>query len=291
MEEKTVSLYYKTNKSLDLAFDSTEQMHYFLGAIQYLLEEISEAMQSAQKYESRNLGIVWGEADRNEDGSLTLSEVKKMIKDLGYNIKDEDFRLLYKEIDANMDNVIDRSEFNNLISKIFTKKELMSIFQLYSDEGDMTIDNFRRFLAEEQNTQLTDLELVELVKEISNDDEITFEEFCKYITSLILNNAFSPSFQREFMDMTQPLSHYFVESSHNTYLVGHQLTGESSFDMYAKVLLSGCRCVELDIWDGANNEPKITHGRTLVSNISLEFVCKAIASSAFQNTPLSLIHI
>lgn len=37
--------------------------------------------------------------------------------------------------------------------------------------------------------------------------------------------------------------------------------------MYRDVLMDGCRCVELDCWDGPNNEPKITHGFTLTSEI------------------------
>jgi hypothetical protein len=35
--------------------------------------------------------------------------------------------------------------------------------------------------------------------------------------------------------MDNPLSYYFVASSHNTYLTGHQLRGESSVEMYREV--------------------------------------------------------
>jgi phosphatidylinositol phospholipase C delta len=79
-------------------------------------------------------------------------------------------------------------------------------------------------------------------------------------------------------DRGHPLPEYFISSSHNTYLVAHQLIGDSSAQAYETALRTGSRCVEIDAWDNDEDidEPKVTHGYTLVSHISFRSVCETI---------------
>ncbi|CAI5798133.1 1-phosphatidylinositol 4,5-bisphosphate phosphodiesterase beta-3 isoform X1 [Podarcis lilfordi] len=121
-------------------------------------------------------------------------------------------------------------------------------------------------------------------------DQMSMEGFGRYLGGE--ENTIVPPEKLDLSDdMTQPLSSYFINSSHNTYLTAGQLTGNSSVEMYRQVLLSGCRCIELDCWKGRpqDEEPFITHGFTMTTEIPFKEVIEAIAESAFKTSPFPVI--
>lgn len=95
------------------------------------------------------------------------------------------------------------------------------------------------------------------------------------------NALADPAKRPVFQDMTKPLAHYFVETSHNTYLEGNQLSSRSSVLRYVEVLRRGCRSVEVDVWDGAEGEPIVKHGYAVTTEVPFEDVIQAIADHAF----------
>lgn len=72
---------------------------------------------------------------------------------------------------------------------------------------------------------------------------MTVESFNAFLLSPD-NCAFSDQHSTTWHDMTRPLSEYYISSSHNTYLVGHQLVGVSTIEGYIRALLHSCRSVE-----------------------------------------------
>ncbi|XP_013865346.1 1-phosphatidylinositol 4,5-bisphosphate phosphodiesterase beta-4 isoform X3 [Austrofundulus limnaeus] len=134
------------------------------------------------------------------------------------------------------------------------------------------------------------IEKYERDEELKKKGHMSSDGFCRYLMSDENAPVFLDRLEL-YQEMDQPLAHYFISSSHNTYLTGRQFGGKSSVEMYRQVLLSGCRCVELDCWDGKgeDQEPIITHGKAMCTDILFKDVIQAIKETAFVTSEYPVI--
>ncbi|XP_055591839.1 1-phosphatidylinositol 4,5-bisphosphate phosphodiesterase classes I and II isoform X2 [Uranotaenia lowii] len=198
----------------------------------------------------------------------------------------EDFFNLYK-------NLTQRSEVEKVYDELVgtSKRRLMSTTQLVDFLNKTQRDpRLNEILHPYANTaRARDLiQEYEPNKFNAQKGQLSIDGFLRYLMSED-NPIMAVSKLDLSDDMEQPLSHYFINSSHNTYLTGHQLTGKSSVEIYRQSLLAGCRCVELDFWNGRTEEPVIVHGYTFVPEINAKDVLEAIAETAFKTSEFPVI--
>lgn len=104
-------------------------------------------------------------------------------------------------------------------------------------------------------------------------DLYSFGQFCTSTDNIISN----PSIIEELTDdMNQPLSHYLINSCHF-----NQKQGETiNTTMFKNVLLTGARCIQLDIREGSHGEP-VVGGHESSNSLLITEVLQTIKEAAF----------
>ncbi|NXP34988.1 PLCZ1 phosphodiesterase, partial [Leiothrix lutea] len=230
-------------------------------------------------------------------GNIDFEGCMRLLEKMQIPFDEDHLKHIFKKtIDKHTGDIISMDDFRAIYRALVHRPEFEELFKAYSTDGKILPDGqLLKFLVKEQfQTEANETTALEIIMKYEPIDEVrtkkmmSFEGFIRYMNSEECS-IFKSQHRRIYQDMNQPLCDYFISSSHNTYLIADQLMGPSHLWGYTSALLKGCRCLEIDCWDGNNNEPIVYHGHTLTSRIPFRSVIHVIDKYAFMISHHSLV--
>ncbi|XP_018494683.1 1-phosphatidylinositol 4,5-bisphosphate phosphodiesterase gamma-1 [Galendromus occidentalis] len=234
----------------------------------------------------------------NTRDTICLKDIKAFLPRVNCKLSTNKLKELFQVVDSKSQGEVGYEGFVNFYHNLMTPERLLpDTLKSYTSEDNknVTLRSFCNFLLTVQKEPIGDAVISARMRNFLQDalrdtQEPYFsqQEFVDYLFSR--DNQLLDQAKCELQqDMTRPLTHYWISSSHNTYLTGDQVKSESSCEAYARCLRMGCRCIELDCWDGPDGMPHIYHGHTLTTKIRFIDVLHTIKEHAFVASEFPLI--
>lgn len=241
-----------------------------------------------------------------EEECLDFPAVENLCLSLHINCSKDILRTHFNEADTLKRKKLNFVQFQDFLHRLKDRQDVREIYwSIAKDPADgLTLTEFFDFL---QQTQCEDVEQNQNYWTMTFDKYVrrsrartpshpesadgyvarmSFDAFLSFLSSS--SNSVYPS-QIQTPKLDRPLSEYFISSSHNTYLLGRQFAGASSTEAYITALQNGCRCIEIDCWDGADGRPIVVHGRTMTSSVLFADCIDVINRYAFLSSEFPLI--
>ncbi|CAL8247669.1 unnamed protein product [Lota lota] len=303
-EDCAFSIIYGENyESLDLVANSADVANIWVTGLRYLISygkhtlNMIESIQNSMR--SSWLGELFDETDVNNSKQVNICAAVQLVKNLNPGLKNVKIELKFKEFHKAKDKAspdVTKEEFIEVFHDLCTRPEIYFLFvQFSSNKEYLDTKDLMIFLEAEQGmAQVSEETSLEVIQSYEPSREgqlkgwLSLDGFTNYLMSPECH-IFDPEQKTVCQDMNQPLSHYYINASHNTYLIEDQFRGPSDITGYIRALKMGCRSVELDVWDGPDNEPVIYTGHTMTSQIVFRSVIDIINKYAFVASEFPLL--
>lgn len=312
--KRSFSIIFRGAHTIDLMASSYEIRNEICSTLDRILLAYQRG-KTRVAHDVQLLRYVWLHLDKkDDDGRVGVGAWPRILQEINFVMKPRDVQLSYDKFGKiiGLDRAQRRRGLNFEQSAVFLHKmkrdqwmvkpvnviwnelfgEVMNNGKVRMTVSDKTfLERFLHYKQGEVSTtlldvrklfrKLHDMEIAHVTTGSADLNRITKDHFEAYLLA-IENDAFDPTKETfDKADMDQPLSEYWINTSHNTYLIGDQYTSHSSVEMYSNALYRGCRCLELDIWDGAKTPsgvpvPVVWHGHTMTTKIRFIDIIKTI---------------
>uniref|UniRef100_A0A8C6SRW6 Phosphoinositide phospholipase C n=1 Tax=Neogobius melanostomus TaxID=47308 RepID=A0A8C6SRW6_9GOBI len=288
-DECAFSIIYGDNyESLDLVASTADVVSTWVMGLRYL-----------PSLRTSWIGSVFELADTDKGGHIDLFRATQIIKGLNPGMKEARIELKFKELQKAKDQygeAINMDTFVEAYCELCTRPEIFFLMvQFSSNKEYLDCKDLMLFVEVEQGVEGVSEEMCrEIAQKFEPSSEgrergyLSIDGFTHYLLSSECH-IFDPQHKRVCQDMTQPLSHYYINSSHNASLLEDHFWGSSDITSYIRALRMGCRSIEVIVWNGPDNEPVVYIGSSIASQLALSKILDIINQYAFESSEYPLI--
>ncbi|KAM7152992.1 inactive phospholipase C-like protein 1 [Macrochelys suwanniensis] len=290
-------------ESLDLVANSADVANIWVSGLRYLVSRSKQPLDLMENSQNTPrfvwLKTVFEAADVDGNGIMLEDTSVELIKQLNPTLKESKIRLKFKEIQKSKEKLttrVTKEEFCEAFSELCTRPEVYFLLvQISKNKEYLDANDLMLFLEAEQGVaHITEEMCLDIIRryELSQEGRLkgflAIDGFTQYLVSPECD-IFDPVHRKVVQDMTQPLSHYYINASHNTYLIEDQFRGPADINGYVRALKMNCRSIELDVCDGPDNEPIICNRNSMTSPLAFRNVIEVINKLAFITSEYPLI--
>lgn len=294
------------SKLMHLMADSIETTNLWINFLEAMLRHRQDVMTALMTFNDKAIQQYWqsemakqfGDHSRSDDQEeLAIAGVMRVCQNLHIYSSQSTLQANFRLADARHREALNFEEFLDFVRLMRQRPDVQRVIRSIAAKPDkgLTFVEFLTFLKDYQgedvdaNIGMWEKHFNKFIRKHLSDglggpesfqDDMYMSEaaFVGFLSSRH-NGPLAEEPQEYTLD--RPMNEYYISSSHNTYLLGRQVAGQSSVEGYIRALAQGCRCVEVDCWDGSDGQPQVVHGRTLTSAISFKEVMTTINKYAF----------